>query len=154
MLFVVLLKTTFLEYSDFSYPEDTTNRLISPSQMQLPHIAWQPPGISPACLYRDDHHCYIITEVFKDCTLTQVWDYLSGVCMKVLSGATVATEVTGMLHLLHRSQFLSVGWNRRITTFMDEPDERVMVESDSGDMRGSNEERVTYHCKPCMNGVQ
>ena len=64
------------------------------------------------------------TEVYYTLICTQVWDYLSGDCLKVLSGATVATEVTAMLHMLDRSQFLSVGWNGRIITFMDKADVR------------------------------
>ena len=32
------------------------------------------------------------------------------------------SEVTGVVHILERGLFLSVGWDRRITTFRDDPD--------------------------------
>lgn len=44
--------------------------------------------------------------------------------MKHIAGGN-CTEVTGVIHILERSKFLSVGWNRRITTYPDQPDVRV-----------------------------
>ena len=32
------------------------------------------------------------------------------------------SEVTGIVHILERGLFLSVGWDKKITTFRDEPD--------------------------------
>lgn len=32
------------------------------------------------------------------------------------------SEVTGIVHILERGLFLSVGWDKRITTFKDDPD--------------------------------
>lgn len=32
------------------------------------------------------------------------------------------SEVTGIVHILERGLFLSVGWDRKITTFRDQPD--------------------------------
>lgn len=36
-----------------------------------------------------------------------------------------STEVTGVIHLPDKTQFISVGWNKRITSFSDEPDVRL-----------------------------
>lgn len=46
---------------------------------------------------------------------------MSGQCLQHMQ-TPLDTEVTGVMHLLERSRFLSVGWNRRIATFRDEPD--------------------------------
>ena len=51
----------------------------------------------------------------------KVWGYREGVCLKHMSGFS-STEVTGVKHLRDKSRFLAVGWNRRITTFPDDPD--------------------------------
>ncbi len=32
------------------------------------------------------------------------------------------SEVTGIVHILERRLFLSVGWDKKITTFQDDPD--------------------------------
>lgn len=58
----------------------------------------------------------------------QVWNYMSTQCVKQMSVCGEGgcggggEEVTGILHLM--GKFLTVGWNRRITTFPDVPDVR------------------------------
>lgn len=51
---------------------------------------------------------------------------MSSQCVKQMrvcgEGGCGGEEVTGILHLLDK--FLTVGWNRRITTFPDVPDVR------------------------------
>jgi hypothetical protein len=51
----------------------------------------------------------------------QVWQYMHSTCVKHLKKDGYS-EVTGMVHILGRGLFLSVGWDRQITTFKDEPD--------------------------------
>jgi len=54
----------------------------------------------------------------------QVWNYMSTQCVKQMSVCDECggEEVTGILHLMDK--FLTIGWNRRITTFPDVPDVR------------------------------
>ncbi len=46
---------------------------------------------------------------------------MNRMCLKRMS-VPGEGEVTGLLHFLDKSRFLAVSWNRRITTFPDEPD--------------------------------
>ena len=46
---------------------------------------------------------------------------MNRVCLKHMVGSSYY-EVTGVMHILDRGKFLSVGWDKRITTFLDEPD--------------------------------
>ena len=46
---------------------------------------------------------------------------MNGVCLKRMLTPD-DTEVTGVVHLLDKGKFLTVGWNKRITSFRDEPD--------------------------------
>lgn len=61
----------------------------------------------------------------------QVWNYVNGECLKRMQ-TTGNAEVTGLVHILERSQFLVTGWNRRITSFPDEPDVRQLAEPHRG----------------------
>ena len=59
-----------------------------------------------------------------DCELllcVQVWQYMNSTCTKHMKRDGYS-EVTGIIHILERGLFLSVGWDRRITTFKDDPD--------------------------------
>lgn len=38
-----------------------------------------------------------------------------------------STEVTGVVHVNSRRQFLAVGWNRKITAFDDKSDVRCVL---------------------------
>ena len=51
----------------------------------------------------------------------QVWNYMDSSCMKHMRNSCYA-EVTAVMHLLDKSKFLSVGWNKKIITFPDQPD--------------------------------
>lgn len=51
---------------------------------------------------------------------------MNGECLKHMHTPGNA-EVTGLVHVLERSQFLAMGWNRRITSFPDEPDVRLRL---------------------------
>ena len=52
----------------------------------------------------------------------QVWNFLSGECLKTLIDSKEANEITGLIHLPDKKQFLSIGWDKKITTFPDIPD--------------------------------
>ncbi len=60
------------------------------------------------------------------CLTCQVWNCSNGSCLKHMAGDGY-TEVTGVMHILEKSKFLSVGWNKRITTYLDEPDVSTSV---------------------------
>lgn len=51
----------------------------------------------------------------------QVWQYVHSTCVKHLQKDGYS-EVTGIVHIMERGLFLSVGWDKRITTFKDDPD--------------------------------
>lgn len=51
----------------------------------------------------------------------QIWSHMNGECLHVMS-CSGSTEVTGVVHLFDRAQFLSVGWNKRIISFNDKSD--------------------------------
>ena len=50
---------------------------------------------------------------------------MSSVCVKRMH-ISQDTEVTGVLHFPDKNRFMSVGWNRRITTFPDQPDVSII----------------------------
>ncbi|XP_065898350.1 cilia- and flagella-associated protein 337-like isoform X2 [Dysidea avara] len=53
----------------------------------------------------------------------KVWNFLSGECQKTLMASSKeANEVTGLIHLVDKKKILSVGWDKRITTFPDVAD--------------------------------
>jgi len=53
----------------------------------------------------------------------QVWNFLSGECQKTLvAGSKEGNEITGLIHLADKKKILSIGWDKRITTFPDVPD--------------------------------
>ena len=68
--------------------------------------------------------CVLKTNLYSTLCHAQVWNYMNGECLKHMQ-TPGNVEVTGLVHLLERSQFLVTGWNRRITSFPDEPDVRL-----------------------------
>ncbi|KAL5473894.1 hypothetical protein EMCRGX_G028458 [Ephydatia muelleri] len=51
----------------------------------------------------------------------KVWSCTTGQCVKHFQ-TSGGTEVTGVLHLKEKGKLLCVGWNRRITAFVDKPE--------------------------------
>ena len=51
---------------------------------------------------------------------SQVWQIANSACVKHLK-RDCYTEVTGILHIHEQARFLSVGWDKRITAFKDNP---------------------------------
>ena len=62
-----------------------------------------------------------ITSCYTCDNFIQVWNYMDSSCMKHMRNSCYA-EVTAVMHLLDKSKFLSVGWNKKIITFPDQPD--------------------------------
>ena len=51
----------------------------------------------------------------------QVWQYIGSTCIKHMQKNSY-TEVTGIIHIPEKRVFMSVGWDRKITAFKDDPD--------------------------------
>lgn len=51
---------------------------------------------------------------------------MNGECLHVML-CSGSTEVTGVVHLPDRALFLSAGWNKRIVSFNDKSDVRMLT---------------------------
>jgi len=50
-----------------------------------------------------------------------VWQVIGSTCIKHMQKNSY-TEVTGIVHIPEKRVFMSVGWDKKITAFKDDPD--------------------------------